>query len=67
MLEQIPSATKAMIGSWARSFGTAVIALYMSGVTDPKMLANAGIAAVLPVIYRYLNTNDTTFGKGSEK
>ena len=67
MLEQIPSATKAMIGSWVRAFGTAAIALYMSGVTDPKMLANAGIAAVLPVIYRYLNTNDTAFGKGSAK
>ena len=54
---------KAMAASWARSFLAAGIAVYMAGVTDPKDIAKAGLAAVLPVILRYLNPNDTAFGK----
>lgn len=54
---------KAMAASWARSFLAAGIAVYMAGVTDPKDIAKAGLAAVLPVILRYLNPSDTAFGK----
>lgn len=54
---------KAMAASWARSFLAAGIAVYMAGVTDPKDIAKAGLAAVLPVILRYLNPNDAAFGK----
>jgi len=46
---------KAMLASWARSFIAAVVALYSAGQTDPAMLLNAGIAAVVPVIIRFLN------------
>jgi len=53
---------KAVIASWARSFMAAALALYMAGVTDPKTLAMAGVAAVAPVILRWLNPNDTSFG-----
>lgn len=53
---------KAIAASWARSFLAAGIAVYMSGNTDLKAIAGAGLAAVLPVILRYLNPNDTTFG-----
>lgn len=53
---------KAMAASWARSFLAASIAVYMAGITDPKAIAGAGLAAVLPVILRYLNPNDTAFG-----
>ena len=53
---------KAMAASWARSFLAASVAVYMAGVTDPKAIANAGLAAVLPVIVRWLNPNDTGFG-----
>jgi hypothetical protein len=52
-----------MAASWARSFLAAGIAVYMAGVTDPKAIATAGLAAVLPVILRYLNPNDTAFGR----
>ena len=38
---------KAMAASWARSFMAAAIAVYMAGVTDPKAIASAGLAAVL--------------------
>jgi hypothetical protein len=53
---------KAMAASWGRSFMAAVLALYMAGETDPKTLGMAGIAAVAPVILRWLNPHDKSFG-----
>ena len=53
---------KALVASWARSFMAAALALYMAGVTDPKALAMGGVAAVAPVILRWLNPNDQSFG-----
>lgn len=53
---------KAIVASWARSFLAAALSLYMAGVTDPKTLGMAGMAAVVPVILRWLNPNDATFG-----
>jgi hypothetical protein len=54
---------KKMAASWARSFLAAGIAVYMSGNTDPKAIAMGGVAAVLPVILRYLNPGDAAFGR----
>lgn len=53
---------KAVAASWARSFMAAALALYMAGVQDPKTLAMAGVAAVAPVILRWLNPQDKNFG-----
>jgi hypothetical protein len=53
---------KGLIASWARSFLAAALALWMAGVTDPKTLAMAGAAAVAPVVLRWLNPNDASFG-----
>jgi hypothetical protein len=53
---------KALAASWGRSFMAAALALFMAGVTDPKTLAMAGVAAVAPVILRWLNPNDSSFG-----
>lgn len=53
---------KSIAASWARSFFAACVAVYMAGVTDPKAIAGAGLAAVLPVVLRYLNPNDADFG-----
>jgi hypothetical protein len=53
---------KALAASWGRSFMAAALALYLAGVTDPKTLAMAGLAAVAPVILRWLNPNDLSFG-----
>ena len=53
---------KPIAASWARSFMAAAIAVYLSGNTDPKAIAGAGAAAVLPVILRWLNPNDGAFG-----
>ncbi|CAB4194781.1 hypothetical protein UFOVP1277_1, partial [uncultured Caudovirales phage] len=49
---------KAMGASWGRSFLSSCIAVYLAGVTDPKAIAGAGIASILPVILRWLNPND---------
>lgn len=53
---------KSLLASWGRSFLAAVLALYMAGITDPKTLAMAGVAAVAPVILRWLNPKDASFG-----
>ena len=53
---------KSLAASWARSFLAAALALYMAGVTDPKTLAMAGGAALAPVVLRWLNPNDASFG-----
>lgn len=53
---------KALAASWARSFIAASLALYMAGVQDPKTLLMAGVSAVVPVILRWLNPKDQSFG-----
>lgn len=58
---------KAIIGSYARSFLTGALTLYMAGETEPKKLLAAGIAAILPPLLRWLNPNDTSFGRGSQE
>jgi hypothetical protein len=57
---------KALAASWGRSFLAAALALYMAGVQDPKTLAMAGLAAVAPVILRWLNPSDASFGVSKE-
>ena len=58
---------KAIAASWARSFIAAALALYTAGETDPSVLLNAGIAAVVPVIIRYFNKKDPAFGLVAKK
>jgi hypothetical protein len=53
---------KALAASWARGFLAAALAMYMAGITDPKTLAMGGIAAIAPVVLRYLNPKDSAFG-----
>jgi len=52
-----------MLSSWARSFFGAALAVYMTGNHDPKAIATAGVAAIAPVILRWLNPNDAAFGR----
>ena len=51
-----------MSGSWVRAFLAAVITLAASGVQDPKALAYAGVAAILPPVLRWLNPKDDSYG-----
>ena len=57
---------KPILASWGRSFLAASVACYLAGVTDPAALLNAGVAAVLPVLLRWLNPSDLAFGKKAE-
>lgn len=57
---------KALLASWLRSFLAAGLAVYMAGVTDPKAIATAGVAAVAPVILRWLNPKDSAFGRSQD-
>jgi hypothetical protein len=50
------------LSSYGRHFLGATIALYMTGNTDPGDLIKGGLAAVLPVILKALNTNEPSFG-----
>ena len=59
---KITAEHKAMAASYARSVLGAAVAVYAS-TGDIKMAANALWAAGLPVIMRYLNPNDSAFGK----
>lgn len=54
---------KAMAASYARSFLSAAIAVYLAGVSDPKAIGAAGVAAVLPVFLRWLNPKDKAYGR----
>ncbi|NDH64830.1 MAG: hypothetical protein EBY26_00290 [Microbacteriaceae bacterium] len=51
--------------TYARSFLAAAIAVYLSGNHNLSAIANAGIAAVLPVVLRALNPNDPSYGLGT--
>jgi hypothetical protein len=53
---------KAMGASYGRSVLGAGLALYMSGVTDPKDLWAALVAALAPVALRAINPSDQAFG-----
>jgi hypothetical protein len=57
------SQLQALLASYGRSVLGAGLALYMSGVTDPKTLAYSLIAALAPVALRAINPNDTAFGR----
>ena len=52
---------KAIVASWLRSYVAAALAVYMSG-GDLKAMAMGGVAAIVPVIIRYCNPNDASFG-----
>jgi hypothetical protein len=53
---------KETAASWARSFMAAALAMWMAGITDPKTLAMGGVAAIAPVVLRWLNPKDASFG-----
>ena len=63
MTEQILAA----LGTYARAFLSAAIALYMTGNTNPKDLFMGGIAAVAPVILKALSPSNQEFGFKSPK
>jgi hypothetical protein len=55
---------KAMLASYGRSIIAAVIAVYSTGNTNPSDLGKAALAALVPVLLRYVNPKDLAFGRG---
>jgi len=57
---------KAVALTYLRAAVAAVIALFLAGVTDPKDLALAALAAVAGPILKALDPKATEFGIGSK-
>jgi hypothetical protein len=57
---------KAAGATWLRASVAAVAALYMSGITDPKILANAFIAGLLGPAAKFVNPKDPSYGLGKK-
>lgn len=53
---------KRLAASWARSFLAACLATYIAIGWDQKAILASGVAAVAPVILRWLNPNDAIGG-----
>ena len=49
---------KAMLASWARSSVAGMLAVYMTGNTNPKDLALGLIAGLVPMLARWANPKD---------
>lgn len=60
------NAFKAAGATWLRASVAAVAALYMSGITDPKTLANAFVAGLLGPAAKFVNPKDPSYGFGKK-
>lgn len=58
---------KAIAATYLRAAVASVIALYLAGVTDPKALLSAALAAVAGPILKALDPKAVEFGKNSKK
>jgi hypothetical protein len=57
---------EAMALSYGRAAAAAVAALYMAGVTDPRTLANAFIAALIGPVLKAIDPKSKEFGLGKK-
>ena len=58
---------KAAGATYLRAAAASVLALYMSGITDPKTLLNAFIAGLVGPLAKALNPKDKSYGLGASK
>jgi uncharacterized membrane protein YgaE (UPF0421/DUF939 family) len=54
---------KAIAATYLRAAVASVLALYLAGVTDPKALLSAAVAAVAGPILKALDPNAAEFGR----
>lgn len=54
---------QAIVATYLRAGVASVLALYLAGVTDPKALLAAGVAAVAGPLLKALDPKATEFGK----
>ena len=57
---------KAAALSYLRAALSCVGALYLSGISDPKVLANAFIAGLIGPLLKAIAPNETQFGVGKK-
>ena len=57
---------KSMLATYLRAGIASVIALYLAGVTDPKALASAGIAAIAGPLLKAIDPKAKEFGRGAK-
>ena len=57
---------QAIASTYLRAAVAAVIALYLAGVTDPKALLSAAVAAVAGPVLKALDPDSEEFGIGSK-
>ena len=57
---------KAVLATYLRAAVASVLALYLAGITDPKALATAGLAAIAGPLLKALDPKATEFGRGSK-
>ena len=57
---------KAAALSYLRAALASVAALYMSGITDPKVLANALVASFIAPILKGIDPKEKQYGLGSK-
>ena len=53
---------EAIASTYLRAAIASVIALYLAGITEPKALLSAAVAAVAGPLLKALDTNSTEFG-----
>ena len=54
---------KALAASWARSSVAGMLAVYLTGNTNPKDLAMGLVAGIVPMLTRWANPNDVLGSK----
>lgn len=59
-------AITAALYSYGRAAVASVLALYMSGITDPKVLANALVASLLAPILKGIDPKESQYGLGAK-
>jgi len=65
MMFNINDRHKAMIASYLRSALGAALAVASTGNYNIDDLAKAAVAAIIPPLLRWANSNDPAFGRGS--
>ena len=60
---KLSEANKAMLMSYVRSCVSAGLAVYMTGNTNPADISKAAVAGLVPVLMRWLNPKDSSFGR----
>jgi hypothetical protein len=57
---------EAIVKTYSRAAVAAVLALYLAGVTEPKALLSAALAAVAGPVLKAIDPNSPEFGAGSK-